>query len=110
MNYANNDITKRAEESPLWKELSEQNGKTLPYLLERYLLLENWKFIDRPPDTDGCRVDRYTIQFLHLLMADATTALLAQEERIRRLESRVNELAKHVCPAPEQPAELIMYK
>jgi len=97
MNYANPDITKRAEESPLWAELSMQDGKVLPYLLERYLLLENWKRgaantlweeNDTPIPPGVCD----EINFLHLLLADATTALLSQEERIRKLEAAVEHM------------------
>ena len=41
MNYAENNTTMRAAQSSLWPELSKQQSKALPYLLERYLLLSN---------------------------------------------------------------------
>ena len=97
MDYANPNITKRAEESPLWSELSLQDGKVLPYLLERYLLLENWKRDGAHEAYDNACMSlspaaREEINFLHLLLADATTALLGQEERIRKLEATVEHM------------------
>lgn len=47
MNYRNEAITQRAEESSLWNDLGHQDGKTLPGMLERYLLLENWIYKSR---------------------------------------------------------------
>lgn len=91
MNYANGDITERAKESELWTDLDKQQSKTLPYLLERYLLLENWKHLDRTdPEIDGRErhpLD-YDLNYLHILLAEAVTVLLDQEERIRTLEAR----------------------
>lgn len=96
MNYANSDITKRAEESPLWAELSMQDGKVLPYLLERYLLLENWnrwRAWEDPQHGGAYPSFKDEVSFLHLLLADATTALLSQEGRIRKLEATVEYMA-----------------
>lgn len=95
MNYSNEDITKRAEESHLWEDLCKQRGRSLPYLLERYLLLENWRHLDKFDkeyiEHYGGRkaqdVD-YDLNYLHLLLADAVTVLLNQEERIRNLEKQ----------------------
>lgn len=87
MNYSNPDITSRAESSPLWGALSKQDSETLPYLLERYLLLENWKYRDRLMSGEETHNLTDDIQYLHLLLAEAVTVLLSQEERIRRLES-----------------------
>lgn len=103
MNYANPDITKRSEESPLWTQLSFQDGKVLPYLLERYLLLENWKrgASHEAYDNMGMTLSpaaRDEINFLHLLLADATTALLGQEERIRKLEATVEAMRETILP------------
>jgi hypothetical protein len=93
MDYSNEDITKRAEESSLWRDLDKQQGKALPYLLERYLLLENWKHLDKfnkeyLEHYGGREINEvdYDINYLHLLLADAITVLLNQEERIRILE------------------------
>lgn len=87
MNYKNEDITKRAEESSLWPSLSKQQSETLPYLLERYLLLENWKSFERALDDDAAvGPSHYDVQFLHTLLAEVVTVLLSQEERIRKLE------------------------
>lgn len=86
MDYKNEDITKRAEESPLWKDVETQQGNALPYLLERYLLLKNWRHLDR---TTEDAPDQYDVSFLHLLMAEAVTVLLSQEERIRKLEAHI---------------------
>lgn len=95
MNYSNSSITWRAQESPLWEDLAKQQSETLPYLLERYLLLENWKFIDRT-DLTGLTVENlaYSLNYVHLLLADAVTVLLSQEERIRALESNIPKLVK----------------
>lgn len=95
MNYKTVNITKRARESQLWSKLEKQSGDALPYLLERYLLLENWRYRDRLEQPEGginSSID--TIQYLHCLLAEAVTVLLSQEERIRNLES-----ASH-SPAP----------
>lgn len=83
MNYQNEDITKRAEESALWKDLENQKGHSLPFLLERYLLLENWRYLDRSMDLGPSAHD---VQFLHLLLAESVTVILGHEERIRKLE------------------------
>ena len=80
MNYANNDITRRAQESTLWPALAEQRGKALPYLLERYLLMENWRRESGGSDEAN---------FTHLVLADAVTALLAHEEKLRLLTDAV---------------------
>lgn len=95
MDYTNEDITKRAEQSHLWGDLEKQQGKSLPYLLERYLLLENWRYINQfdrewVEHFGGRNVQSvdYDINYLHLLLADAVTVLLNQEERIRILENK----------------------
>jgi len=86
MNYKTDHVTDRAKESPLWAKLEKQNGDALPYLLERYLLLENWRYLER--FNDGLRDGyQYDISFLHLLLSEAATVLLSQEERIRKLEA-----------------------
>lgn len=94
MNYKNEDITKRAEESPLWEQASQQRGHVLPYLLERYLLLENWRYRDRVSASqdhgDAPIPSMDDMGYLHLLLAEATTVLLSQEERIRKLEAQLN--------------------
>jgi hypothetical protein len=88
MDYKQRDITKRAEISSLWNYLNKQEGETLPYLLERYLLLENWRYLDQRTQEDCSTSDlKYDISYLHILLAEATTVLLSQEERIRKLES-----------------------
>jgi hypothetical protein len=87
MNYKNEDITKRAEESLLWKSVETQRGNALPYLLERYLLLENWKYLDRLEIPEASTP--HDLQYLHLLLADTVTVLLSQEERIRNLEAHI---------------------
>jgi len=88
MNYKINDITERAAESPLWKKLENQSGEVLPYLLERFLLLGNWrverKYVDQYEDTQIDTSEE--ISYLNLLLADAITVLLNQEARIRKLE------------------------
>ncbi len=95
ISYHTNDITKRAEESSLWKDVETQKGNALPYLLERYLLLENWRYRDRLMDGgEGHQTSIDVIQFLHLLMAESVTVLLAQEERIRKLEAAMNNGSK----------------
>lgn len=93
MDYSNQDTTKRAEQSSLWQDLEDQQGKSLPYLLERYLLLENWRHLDKfdkeyTEHFGGREVESvdYDINYLHLLLADVVTVLLNQEERIRNLE------------------------
>jgi len=95
MNYSQSNITKRAEQSELWPRLSQQDSETLPYLLERYLLLENWRYRDSlrvgECETRGIEVD--DIQFLHLLLAEAVTVLLNQEERLRKLEKQKSSAA-----------------
>jgi hypothetical protein len=73
-----------AQRSSLWAKLEEQNGKVLPYLLERYLLLENWKILDRELDDT-----RYELNYLHLLVADLASVAVHQEERIQDLEAKV---------------------
>jgi hypothetical protein len=94
MNYKNEDITKRAEESPLWEQASRQRGEVLPYLLERYLLLENWRYRDRITASqdhgDAPIPSMEDVSYLHLLLAEATTVLLSQEQRIRELEKKLN--------------------
>jgi len=87
MDYAQSNITQRAEASPLWTDLSEQNSKTMPYLLERYLLLENWNRSRSWDEPGGEYHPRDEINYLHLLLADAVTVLLNQEQRIRLLEA-----------------------
>ena len=82
INFSNGDITERSKESPLWDDLSKQESRVLPYLLERYLLLENWKYLD---SEEG--VNEYAINYMHLLMANMTTVLLSYEERLRNLEN-----------------------
>lgn len=77
MNYKDEDVTRRAETSPLWQALSEQKGQVLPYLIERYLLLENWRYDIH-----------YDLNYVHLLLAEVATVILNQEARIRALESR----------------------
>lgn len=93
MNYKQPDVTKRIEESPLFKDLERQDGDTIPYLLERYLLLENWRYLDRiEEDRDGRDgSERYDFAYLHLLLAEACTVLLSQEERIRKLEALIEQ-------------------
>jgi len=86
MDYKIEDTTKRAEESPLWKDVETQQGNALPYLLERYLLLENWRHLERTTE-DG--PDKYDVNYLHLLLADVATVLLSHEERIRKLEEHI---------------------
>lgn len=88
MDCKQQNTTKRAESSPLWQSLSKQQGETLPYLLERYLLLENWRYLDRFESKESQDVDdlKYDISYLHFLLAEAVTVLLSQEERIRKLE------------------------
>lgn len=91
MNYRETNPTNRAAGSPLWPALSKQNSDVLPYLLERYLLLENW---DRcrtweDPQAGGMPSMKDEVCYLHNLLADATTVLLSQEERIWRLEAAV---------------------
>lgn len=87
MDYKQQVITKRAEKSSLWENLSKQQGETLPYLLERYLLLENWKYLDEKTQENLSTNDlKYDISYLHFLLAEAVTVLLSQEERIRKLE------------------------
>lgn len=82
------DITERAKQSPLWGELSDQDSRAMPYLLERYLLLENWRRFDAWDEFHGGSFDaKDEISFLHLLLADATTVILDQEYRIRKLEN-----------------------
>jgi hypothetical protein len=73
-----------AQRSLLWDSLEEQNGKVLPYLLERYLLLRNWNITSRELDDI-----RYELNYLHLLVADLASVAVHQEERIRDLEARV---------------------
>lgn len=90
MNYKNEIITERAKQSALWNSLSTQSGDTLPYLLERYLLLENWR-----------RGEGDAIRFLHLLLAEAVTVLLDHEERIRAVEGM-----DRSAPKPEPVAQL----
>lgn len=78
----------------MWNDLSKQMGITIPYLLERYLLLENWKYLDchnAGEDHDFL----HDISYLHLLLAEATTVLLSQEERIRVLENQIKQLADY---------------
>lgn len=99
MDYSIPTITQRAETSPLWSELSNQEGRTLPSLLERYLLLENW---DRrrgwtdpqagDPQAGGLSSVEDEVSYLHLLLADATTVLLDQQARITKLEEAVKYL------------------
>lgn len=84
IDYHNLDITKRAEASALWPQLSKQNGDILPYLLERYLLLENW----RRDKFEEDELPNYDLAYLHLLLAETVTVLLSQEERIRKLENK----------------------
>lgn len=86
MDYKQQETTKRAEKSSLWENLSKQQAETLPYLLERYLLLENWKYLDGKPEDCGVSDLKYDISYLHFLLAEAVTVLLSQEERIRKLE------------------------
>jgi hypothetical protein len=73
-----------AQRSLLWSSLEEQDGKVLPYLLERYLLLRNWDITSRELDDI-----RYELNYLHLLVADLTSVAVHQEERIRDLEAKV---------------------
>lgn len=87
MNYKNENITKRAEESALWKDVETQQGNALPFLLERYLLLENWQYRNRLMEGVEHHTSIDDMQYVHLLLAEASTVLLAQEERIRKLES-----------------------
>lgn len=94
MNYRNEDITDRAKDSPFWDALKNQSGDVLPFMLERYLLLENWRYMDRKgayrasPDEEVQRGPTdHDVQYLHTLLAEATTVLLSQEERIRKLEA-----------------------
>jgi hypothetical protein len=90
MNYENSNITQRVSSSPLWHDLSKQDSLTLPYLLERYLLLENWNR-DRAwddPQCGGAPSMKDEIRYLHLLLADAVTVLLSHEERLRKLEGK----------------------
>lgn len=100
MNYQNDNITARAQESQLWEDLSEQQGKTLPYLLERYLLLENWKYLERLERDEDAPATPYDVSYLHLLLAEAATVLLAQEERIRRLEDAMEDVVINLEPNP----------
>lgn len=97
MNYADQDITKRAQESKLWPDLDKQQSKALPYILERYLLLENWKYIQRTdPEIEGRErhpLD-YDLNYLHILLAEVVTVLLDQQERIRMLEAKVEALGR----------------
>lgn len=81
VDFSNSDITERAKKSPLWDSLSKQNSEVLPYLLERYLLLENWRFLEI---NEG--MSEYDLSYIHLLMADMVTVLLSYEQRIRELE------------------------
>jgi len=81
IDFSEGDITERAIKSPLWDSLSKQNSEVLPYLLERYLLLENWRFLDDERD-----VNEYEINYIHSLISDMVTVLLSQEQRIRELE------------------------
>jgi hypothetical protein len=96
MDYKNRNVAKRVEESPLWESLSKQDGETLPYLLERYLLLENWRYLDRRECEESKDVGdlKYDISYLHLLLAECATVLLSQEERIRKLEDSANKNLK----------------
>lgn len=100
VDYTNEDITKRAERSALWHDLEFQRGRALPYLLERYLLLENWQYINKriSAHDHGDRHASYDddISFVHLLLAESVTVMLGQEERIRILESQMRELATHL--------------
>jgi len=94
MDYSIPTITQRAEASPLWFTLSRQEGLILPYLLERYLLLENW---DRQRTWTDMQAGgppslKDEIGYLHLLLADATTVLLDQQDRIAKLEEAVKYL------------------
>lgn len=90
MDYRNEDITDRAKESPLWSDLSHQEGRVLPYMLERYLLLENWRGHALSGEGESIMdARRQDAQYLHTLLAEACTALLGQEERLRRLEARL---------------------
>lgn len=73
-----------AQRSHLWASLEEQNGKVLPYLLERYLLLRNWDTSNREDEAPN-----YEINYLHLLVADLASVAVHQEERIRDLEAKV---------------------
>ncbi|AHF94034.1 hypothetical protein OPIT5_03935 [Opitutaceae bacterium TAV5] len=102
MDYKTENITTRAEQSPLWPLLSKQAGETMPYLLERYLLLENWKRQDMwdDPQVGFCPTDE--IAFLHLLLADAVTVLLSQEERIRHLETKAGTLIAGEIDRPQR--------
>jgi hypothetical protein len=79
MNYKNENITLRAQESHLWQTLSRQDGEVLPYLVERYLLLENWHEMEYSNNE----------QYLHTILAEIATVALAHEERLRQLEGRL---------------------
>lgn len=89
MKFNEPDITKRAESSPLWREASNQNGNVLPYLVERYLLLENWQYKNRLMDGEPHNTAD-DMQFVHLLIAEMATVLLDYEARIRTLETQIN--------------------
>ncbi len=87
MDYKINSITARAGTSSLWKDVETQSADALPYLLERYLLLENWRYRDRLEEPEpGRHISADDVQFLHTLIAESVTVLLSQEERIRQLE------------------------
>jgi hypothetical protein len=92
VDYTNEDITERAQESQLWQELERQKGKALPYLLERYLLLSNWQYRNKR-NLSMDHGDRASydddFSYVHLLLAEAVTVMLGQEERIRKLEEFV---------------------
>jgi hypothetical protein len=91
MNYKENNVTNRAAASSLWPSVTRQDGDVLPYLLERYLLLENWDR-DRTwsdPQSGGTPPMRDEVRYLHALLANATTVLLDQQERIFKLEAAV---------------------
>lgn len=86
MNYSEPNITQRAERSPLWHDLSKQQSESLPYLLERYLLLENWNRERTWDEPHGGYCAKDEVRYLHMLIAEAVTVLLNQEARIRELE------------------------
>ena len=75
------DASSCAQRSSLWGKLENQNGEVLPYLLERYLLLENWRILNRDLDDT-----KHELNYLHLLVADLASVAVHQEERIRALE------------------------
>lgn len=91
MDYAESDITARGKSFSLWSALSRQNSKALPYILERYLLLENWRRESIWDAPEGGYDAQDEFRYIHRLLAESVTVQLNQEGRIRALEAAASQ-------------------